>query len=419
MYNRLYSYLESMDIISPLQFGFRKMHSTSHAVVSIIEHVKRIVDRGNFACGLFLDFQKAFDTVNINILLEKMNNYGIRGPAINWLKSYLSGRNQFVTVATEMSNNLPLTCGVPQGSILGPLLFLIYINDFKNCILDNTAYHFADDTNVIFSKRNIGQLKKALSKQIDTIYDWLCANRLSLNAKKTELVLFHSKNKVVTSRLTVKIKGTKVFLSNHVKYLGILIDSKLSWKTHISELTKKLNRATGLLAKLRNYVNKNTLKSLYFSLFQSYLSYGCLAWGFAGKGLINKIFRIQKRAIRIITFSHYKCKTSLLFNKLGILKVSDHIELCRYEFVHDWIHGRLPTTFDKIFSYNTFLQYDFRRNIDMVTIPYRRLEKWGTYTLRYQGAIIHNTIVDLGLHKTKSKCVFKNKLKSLYLMTYV
>ena len=158
---------------------------------------------------------------------------------------------------------------------------------------------------------------------------------------------------------------------------------------------------------------------MYFSLFQSYLSYRFLAWGFAGKGLINKIFRIQKRAIRIITFSHYKCKTSLLFNKLGILKVSDHIELCRYEFVHDWIHGRLPTTFDKIFSYNTFLQYDFRRNIDMVTIPYRRLEKWGTYTLRYQGAIIHNTIVDLGLHKTKSKCVFKNKLKSLYLMTYV
>ena len=419
MYNRLYSYLETMKIISPLQFGFRKMHSTNHALVSIIEHVKSIVDHGNFACGLFLDFQKAFDTVNINILLEKMINYGIRGPAINWFKSYLQGRSQFVTVDNETSSSLSLTCGVPQGSILGPLLFLIYINDFQNCIKNNKAFHFADDTNVIFSKPNIGQLRKALNKQISIIFDWLCANRLSLNAKKTELMLFHSTHKQITFRLTVKIKGTKVFLSHFVKYLGILIDSKLSWKKHISELTKKLNRATALLAKLRNYVHEKSLKSLYFSLFQSHINYGCLVWGFAKQSLINKIFRIQKRAIRIITCSSYKCNTSPLFHKLGILKIHDHIELCRYEFVHDWIHGRLPTTFDSTFSKTNSGQYSLRRSNEKVAIPFRKLDKWGTDTLRYKGALIHNIIIDLGLHKVKSKRIFKNKLKSMYLVNYV
>ena len=195
MYDRLYSYLESRQLINPLQFGFRKMHSTNHALVSITEHVKKIVDNGNFACGLFLDFQKAFDTVNINILIEKLLNYGVRGPVNQWLKSYLQGRNQYVTIENETSHTLPLTCGVPQGSILGPLLFLIYINDFQNCIEKSIAYHFADDTNVIFSRSNIKQLKKALSTQISIIVDWLCANRLSLNAKKLSLCYFTAKTK--------------------------------------------------------------------------------------------------------------------------------------------------------------------------------------------------------------------------------
>ena len=237
--------------------------------------------------------------------------------------------------------------------------------------------------------------------------------------KKTELVLFHSKNKKITSRLTIKIKGTKIFLSNFVKYLGILIDSKLNWKKHISELTKKLNRATAILAKVRHYVNKSTLKSLYFSLFQSHLNYGCLVWGFAQQGLINKIFRIQKRAIRLITFSKYKCNSSRLFHELGILKIKDHILLCRYDFVHDWIHLRLPQTFNNIFDKKPPPCYNIRRNHSKVTLPSRRLENWGTNSLRYQGSIIHNSLVDLGLHNIKSKHIVKNKIKSMFLSSYV
>ena len=295
----------------------------------------------------------------------------------------------------------------------------MYINDFQFCIDGHNVFHFADDTKVIFSNPNIRQLRKSLNKQITKIYDWLCANRLSLNAKKTELVLFHSKNKKVNTRLTIKIKGTKIFLSNHVKYLGVMIDSKLSWKKHISELAKKLNRATAILAKVRHYVHKSSLKTLYYSLFQSYLSYGCLVWGFANKCLINKIFRIQKRAIRLISFSRYKAHSSPLFHKLGILKVFDLIAIFRFQFVHDWIHKRLPTAFDNMFLHESSKHYNLRRNDDKVSLPFRRLTKWGTNTLRYQGAIIHNSLVDLNLHNTTSKLVIKNKLKSIYLSSYV
>ena len=140
-----------------------------------------------------------------------------RGPTINCLSPIYKNVVNVVTVDTETSSSLLLTCGVPQGSIRGPLLFLLYINDFLNCIRNNRAFHFADETIVIFSKHNMVQLRNALNKQISIIFDWLCANRLSLNAKKTEPMLFHSTHKQITFRLTVKIKGTKVFLSHYVK----------------------------------------------------------------------------------------------------------------------------------------------------------------------------------------------------------
>ena len=135
--------------------------------------------------------------------------------------------------------------------------------------------------------------------------------------------------------------------------------------------------------------------------------------------LINKIFRIQKRAIWLFTFSKYKCNSSRLFHELGILKIKDHILLCRYDFVHDWIHLRLPQTFNNIFDKKPPPCYNIRRNYSKVTLPSRRLENWGTNSLRYQGSIIHNSLVDLGLHNIKSKHIVKNKIKSMFLSSYV
>ena len=161
MYNRMEKYLEDNKIIYNLQFGFRKKYSTEHALLSITEQIKTNFHQKKYSCGVFVDFEKAFDTVNHKILLSKVEHYGIKGASLKWLNSYLSNRSQQVSLNGTISETKPVTCGVPQGSILGPLLFLIYINDMNKAIQNSLVYHFADNPNLLFSHKNQLSLEKS------------------------------------------------------------------------------------------------------------------------------------------------------------------------------------------------------------------------------------------------------------------
>ena len=195
MHKRLFRYLERLCILHELQFGFREKFSTSHALISLIEHLKKSLDEGEFGCGIFIDLRKAFDTVNHSILLQKLEYYGIRGVANNWFKSYLSDRYQYVSINGITSDVKPVLCGVPQGSVLGPLLFLLYVNDLPNCS-DKLTFHLtADDTNIYFSSNNLNIIQSTLNIELNHVSQWLYANRLSLNIEKTNYVLFHSPRK--------------------------------------------------------------------------------------------------------------------------------------------------------------------------------------------------------------------------------
>ena len=190
MYNRLEGYLESNNLIYDFQFGFRKKFSTDHALLSITEQIKNNFQNKNFSYGVFVDLEKAFDTVNHKILISKLKYYGFQENTLSWLTSYLSNRTHKVTLNGEISDSKPVSCGVPQGSILGPLLFLIYINDMNKAIRNSKVYHFADDTNLLFSHKNEKTLKRIVNKDLKNLYEWLCANRLSLNVAKTEFMIF-------------------------------------------------------------------------------------------------------------------------------------------------------------------------------------------------------------------------------------
>ena len=168
MFNRVYSFLEEHKCIYLLQFGFRQKHSVNHALIQITENIRKALDEKKFACGVFIDLQKAFDTVNHHILTAKLEHYGIRGVANNWFKSYLSGRTQYVSIQGYDSDDKAVLHGVPQGSVLGPLLFLIYINDLHKAIKNSSVYHFADDTNLL----NINTSPKKLQNDIN--YDLKC-----------------------------------------------------------------------------------------------------------------------------------------------------------------------------------------------------------------------------------------------------
>ena len=239
MHTRIYEFLESHSIFSDLQFGFRKKHSTNHALLGIIENIKEKMDRNLFSCGVFIDLEKAFDTVNHKILVEKLEFYGIRGLCNQWFVSYLSNRKQQVKLDGTKSSFLDITCGVPQGSILGPLLFLIYINDMKNSVKNSVLHHFADDTNLLCSDANEKNLKKKMNEDLKLIYIWLCSNRLSLNVDKTEFIVFRPARKNFEHRFTLTLNRTTLFESTKIKYLGLILDKALSWKHHIFELRKK------------------------------------------------------------------------------------------------------------------------------------------------------------------------------------
>ena len=193
-----------------------------------------------------------------------------------------------------------------SGSTLGPLLFLIYINDFRYCFNKSTASHFADDTCIMYSNNKIKSLETILNTELKTAATWLKANRLPLNIKKSKFLLFHSKRKkVLNHQLSVKLDGNKMALETSVQYLGMTIDNNMSWDNHINNLGKKLSRANGILCKLRTYMPKKTLISVYYAIFHSQVLYGCLMWSLSTLKNINSINVLQKKCLRIMKVSPY------------------------------------------------------------------------------------------------------------------
>ena len=198
MYSRLLKYLENQKVLIKNQFGFRKLHSAYMALIVLMDKIINALNNGNTVIGLFLDFSKAFDTVNHDILLDKLSHYGIRGVALKWFQSYLSNRKQFVTYNDVASNTKIVSCGVPKGSILGPLLFLIYINDLYYVCKESVPILFADDTNLFYSGNSFDDIAMKVNEELVQISNWLKANRLSLNISKTHYMVF-SRNKKIFS----------------------------------------------------------------------------------------------------------------------------------------------------------------------------------------------------------------------------
>ena len=249
MHKRLYEFLEKDNLLYSLQFGFRSKHSTSHTLISMTEKIRNTIDNGNYGCGIFIDLKKAFDTVNHSILLRKLNHYGIRGISLQWFESYLSNRTQYVSVNGHTSEQLSITHGVPQGSVLGPLLFLIFINDLPKVSKFLNFSLFADDTNIYYESSDLLNIQKIVNRELRKVRKWLEANRLALNIDETNFVLFHSSQCNLTEQIVLKIGIKKLKQESHVCFLGVLLDSTLSWKFHISELSKKLAKTAGLFTK--------------------------------------------------------------------------------------------------------------------------------------------------------------------------
>ena len=415
---RLLDFLEKEKIFYDKQFGFRTKHSTDHAVLSIIDKIQRAIDDRDFSCGIFLDLSKAFDTVDHTILIKKLECYGIRGNAKNWFTSYLSNRQQTVTVNKITSNPTTISCGIPQGSVLGPVLFLLYINDF-NQSSDLFDFHlFADDANLFYRHKSLSILESDINNELVNINTWLCANKLSLNIKKSNFVLFHPPQRKITLQVKLYISGTSLQKENCIKYLGIMIDSNLSWKSQISCISKKIKRSIGILSKLRYYVDLSILIKLYYALIYPFLIYGIITWGNTYPTTIQPLSVLQKKAVRIMTFSKFDEHSSPLFKKLNIIKLSDLIKYHISIFMFKFHNQLLPSVFNSYFtSVENIHSYDTRATAKKCYYLPKARTNYGLFSVRYQGPKIWN-MIEQQIKLSSSIHQFKQKLKIEFFSTY-
>ena len=278
--NRLTSYLSQFNIINQEQFGFQKEHSTSLLIADVISQIKILKEKKHHNCVILLDLKKAFDTVDHKTLFTKLQNYGIRGNALDLFQDYLSNRQQYVTLHNVASSAKTIKCGVPQGSVLGPTLFTIYIDDIVHASGFTTRL-FADDTALILSDSNLTTLEGKVKAELIKITHWLTTNKLTLNYSKTTYILVkNTKNKDdVETSFSLSVNNNIIKKANAAKYLGIIIEPNLKRNLQIQSLCIKLSKAAGIISKLRHYVDMSTLRLIYFSLVHLHVLYGILSWG--------------------------------------------------------------------------------------------------------------------------------------------
>ena len=414
--------MNKYSILLPTQYGFRANHSTIHALLDVITSSYDNINDRKFTALVLLVLRKAFDTVNHNILLNKLEQYGIRGVALKFFSSFLSNRCQYVSLNNKQSTCKKITCGVPQGSVLGPLLFTLYINDINSSTSD-CAKLFADDTCLILQDNTLNHLYNKVSSEILSVNKWMVANKLTLNLKKSNAIIINPKNSPIgTKPNTVSIHQLVLPSLSTVtaaKYLGVVLDDRLSFKTHINILINKLSRAVRVLSKVKLFFNNSSLLSLYYGIFHSHLQYyGILACSATYKSYYYKLAILQNKAVKIIGGGKWNDRATPFYAKLKILKLNDliHFEKAFFLFKHKF--HKLPCVFNNYFNFtsNTHEKYTRGSSCDNYFLPFYRNKKLQR-SIKYPGPKTCN-FLESSLKKCRSLKTFKFKLKHFISQKY-
>ena len=340
MYKRTYCFLEDSKQIYKSQYGFRTAHSCENAISELISEIIKGKQDGMYTLAVFLDLSKAFDSLEHDVLLNKLHKYGIRGVAYEWFKSYLTNRQMRVkcNVASsgriEYSNYMTVTYGTPQGSCLGPLIFLIFTNDLYRHLVYASAILFADNTTLHKTHRNLTYLQWCLEDDLNTLSDWFAANKLTLNLEKTVCMLFQKENQ--KKEVMLKVRNMIIPSRPETKFLGMWLDQSLTWHCHVQKLILKLKRNTYLLNNGKHMMDLETKKLVYHAHIASHIQYGLLLWGnSANREQLNKISKLQAKCLQLI---QPKGKLS----SLNILGLEEMIKLENMKFGYKLVHHMLP-----------------------------------------------------------------------------
>ena len=299
MHVRILEFLDSNNSLFENQYGFRPGMSCEHAILNAQNTILHALNKKQIAVLLLLDYSKAFDVIEHSILLKKLEHYGIKGTALKWFESYLSSRQQFVSTDGADSTPRAIQYGVPQGSILGPLLFIIYINDLPNMSDLAKFILYADDANIIVTGNSEEEVQAKLQYITTLLIKWVDINGLALNLKKTHFMVFTNR-RLDLNKIDVNIAGVKIARVTEARFLGVIMDEKMTWSKHISAIKTKMARYMGIMYRIKRHLPLETRLQLFHSFVQSHLNYCSLVWGFTSKSLIESIFSKQKQGVRMV-----------------------------------------------------------------------------------------------------------------------
>ena len=363
---RLEEYLLENAILHNNQFGFRSELSTCMALLELVNKLAASVDAGEITVGLFIDLAKAFDTVDHSILLSKLQHYGIRGTALEWFRSYSSDRRQCVTIDGHESGFASIKCGVPQGSILGPVLFLLYINDLGYVSKILQCVMFADDTNMFLTGKSVDIIEKQFNSELVVINEWFMANRLSLNLDKTSIIFGNKKH----DDIKICFRDTTLIRQYETKFLGVILTSQLKWKKHIDVVVSKTSKCLGIISKVRHLLPAHLTRLLYLTLVEPYMTYCNIIWCQPEKNCnLNAIYKLQKRYCRLMMFSGFVAPSRPLFVQLGLLNI---FQIYKYQlaiYMYKILHKQVPLLNHQLFSTGSSIHsYDTRLKMTYVNM---------------------------------------------------
>ena len=344
VYEKVYHFLNETNQIYNSQYGFRSGHNCENAIEELLGAVLKGYQSNKYTVGVFLDLSKAFDTLQHLILLEKLHYYGVRGVALDWFRSYINNRKMRVKCCvtssgqTEYSEYQGVTYGAPQGSCLGPLIYLIFTNDLAMNLSFCNSIMFADDTTLYKTHSNLRYLKWSIKQDMSVLMDWFRANKLTLNIEKTACILFKKSGN--EKEIHLEIDGIEISSTNNTKFLGLWLDSHLNWSLHLSKLFTKLKRNKALLRLGKNVLSEKARKLVYYSHINSHIQYGLLLWGNnINNEQLNKLQKIQTECLQLIVPLN---KTGNLNKELGILTIKDMIKLENFQFSYKLNNNLLP-----------------------------------------------------------------------------
>ena len=402
---RLLEFLEKNNFFYKNQYGFRKNCSTQIAISELVNSIQNEMDRGYVCLAVFLDLKKAFDTVNHKVLLKKLEHVGIRGVAHRLFENYLSDRKQFVKLGNTCSNLEIVKCGVPQGSTLGPLLFLLYVNDMHKAIATGNVRLFADDTCILYSGKNINSLAKIVDKELSVLSGWFKVNVLSINVKKSNYMIIQNSRKKIPNGIQINFDDISLVQCTNCKYLGVLIDNNLTWKYHVRKVCNKISPVIGILTKIRHLMPFSILRQVYFTLINCHVNYCIEAWGTAYSSTLHPLIVLQKKAIRIMTFADYNAHTKELFKILDILPIDKLVFYSICKLVYKEINSLSISNF----GFNVKVNHNIStRNANKMKICHHKTNYY-CQSINHCGIKFYNLLPN-DIINSRSFYLFKNKL---------